>query len=474
MSEETGSPDRDSRGVKTRAVVVGGMVGLFLATAWSVIAIGLLPGRMASDQLRFHEVVVRIFAADLPTPDLSDYRSATSPGYHLVVAAASRVVGDSRMVLQFVGSLFSVALVGVLTWMVASRRRGIEAAALSLPFAASLYVWPAGVWLLPDNAGWLGVLGIIAVALWGGRRMLLWGGLILLALVWMRQIHVWAAGVLWLAAWIGKRPQNGADVEPGIRGEWRWLTQSPTRRLRPLAMAIAASLPAIAAVAWFAWMWGGLTPPMFKEGTGLAGSHQGVNPATPAFVLALVGAFSPFFAGYLWSGALAIWRKHRAALVMLALAGAMTALVVPTGYNQDEGRWGGLWNLVRKFPAPANRSLLLAAMSAGGAMALGAWALALDRRDRWILLGALGGFTLAQTMSHELWQRYVEPMALMVLILASARSNTTGVRNWRAVGPALLAVAFGALTAASIIRSERVPPAAHDAAMAEEHARLGR
>ena len=118
-------------------MAAGIIAALFVATAWPVIALGVMRGRMASDQLRFHEVVIRLFAADLPSPDLSDYRSATSPGYHLVLAAASKLVGDSRLALQLAGSLFTIGLLALVALVVAERRRTLETILLCLPIAAT-------------------------------------------------------------------------------------------------------------------------------------------------------------------------------------------------------------------------------------------------------------------------------------------------------------------------------------------------
>ncbi|MFG0326435.1 MAG: hypothetical protein ACF8SC_04095, partial [Phycisphaerales bacterium JB037] len=146
-------------------LVAGVLVLVFILTAWPVILSGSQRGRMAADQIDYHELVVRQFLADFPRPDFSDYRSATTPGYHFVVAAAARVVGDSRVTLQILGSLFTIALLGVLGWAVGTRAPPTMALALCAPVLASLYVWPAGVWLLPDNAGWLGVLAILLIAL---------------------------------------------------------------------------------------------------------------------------------------------------------------------------------------------------------------------------------------------------------------------------------------------------------------------
>ena len=42
---------------------------------------------------------------------------------------------------------------------------------LCLPLAASLYVISSAVWLLPDNAGWWGVLGLMLYRLAAARGL---------------------------------------------------------------------------------------------------------------------------------------------------------------------------------------------------------------------------------------------------------------------------------------------------------------
>jgi len=155
---------------------------VFVATAWPTIFAQVQRGRMANDQLAFHEIVVRNFIDQFPILSYADYRSATTPGYHTLIAAMARVVGDARPVLQMLGSVFTVGLLATLGMTLGIRAGPRRATAIALPVVASLYVWPAGVWLLPDNAGWWGVLGVMLISLHlassrdacGMQRLSLW------------------------------------------------------------------------------------------------------------------------------------------------------------------------------------------------------------------------------------------------------------------------------------------------------------
>jgi len=60
-------------------------------------------GRGAFDQLNYHEQVIRRFVEQWPAPDLSDYLSATTPGYHLALAAFAEYAGESAVALRLAG-----------------------------------------------------------------------------------------------------------------------------------------------------------------------------------------------------------------------------------------------------------------------------------------------------------------------------------------------------------------------------------
>lgn len=456
--------------------------GAFALPAVALILAGHVRGRAAHDQLNFHEPVIRRFAESLPRPDLSDYLSATTPGYHLALATFARLVGDDPRALRLAGLVFSLALVGLLAWWLARRTHAPRALALAAPFACSMYVFSSGAWLLPDNAGWLGVLGVLLLALRPrvDARHLLAGGVLLVLLVLARQIHVWAAAVLWAAAWLGDAHATRTS-----------LVSDPPARLRRAALALACSIPAFLVLAWFVRLWGGLTPPTFQN------KYHGGNPAAPAFVLAIIAIYSPFFAGAVAPTLRHLWHRHRAALGACAAAGALLAIIPDTSYSTDEGRYSGLWNAVRALPLVAGRtSPLLVALSALGAVLALAFASALPFRSRWVLLAAAAAFTAAQAASHELWQRYTEPFVLMLLALASAEitaaqggsamparsgpapsgssagtppaPSPSPARDPLVLGPAALALLLGLLTAWSIASARpvkpREPAAARDAA----------
>ena len=159
MDTKHGQRER-SRAARWRAAAapVIAMLVVFLGGASVLWGGGWMRGRAACDQVEYHLPAILKFAGELPRPDLRDYASATTPGYHLVLAGFVPLVSANALVLQIVASVFTVALLvafgRLLAMMAAGRERsGWELAALALPFAASPYVFTSGVWLLPDNSG---------------------------------------------------------------------------------------------------------------------------------------------------------------------------------------------------------------------------------------------------------------------------------------------------------------------------------
>lgn len=434
-------------------------LAVLLVPSWALIGAGFVKGRGAFDQLNYHEQVVRTFAEQLPTPDFHDYLSATTPGYHTALAVVARVISDDRQVLQWFGSLFTVALIVLLARGVQgppgpASRRAAHPAVLVLPLAVSMAVFYSATWMLPDNAGWLGVLAVWLLALRPrfDAITIVGGGLALAALILVRQIHLWPLAMLLTAAWLGSARDEDSpfDFAADMRA---LLANIPASFARVLLIALAA-IPAIAALVYFWLLWDRtLTPPVFDD------RHVGGNPAAPAFVLAVFGPFSLCFLPFVLDGLRLLWVRHTWLLAVALITGLFIALAPETTRNYFEGRYSGLWEIVRHLPAPLGRSVLVVPLALLGAVMLAAWFVVLPRRDRWIMLAAMVAFTAAQCASFKLWQRYTEPMVLLWLALAAARvapPRSGAGQGWRIVGPAALTLAMAAITAASLFTARPV------------------
>lgn len=394
-------------GARPRARWTASLVSVLVlaALAWGLILAGHDRDRGRYDQINYHQPAILKMAEEWPAPALDDYLTATTPGYHLVLATVARWIDDSTATLQFTGSLFSLGLAALLGRWLAPRAGTVAATLLVLGVFSSLYVFSATVFVLPDNAAWLGVAAMLMLAMRGRQdpAFFLGGGVILAALVFTRQTHIWAAAMLWIAAWLG--PQEDA-------GPW----DRPRASLGRALPAVAASLPAFGVVLWFYLMWSGLAPPIYQR------YMQSVNPATPAVILAQVGVIGVWHAGYWGPPLLAALRSRRwFGPVAAVVAAGVVAGLPATTLNRDAGRSSGLWNYVPKLPVLGEHtSVLVLGLACLGAVALTGWWMGLRRRDRWVLAVALAAFSAAMSMNANAWPRYHEPFVLMLAALASA------------------------------------------------------
>ncbi|MEZ6242657.1 MAG: hypothetical protein R3B57_06385 [Phycisphaerales bacterium] len=442
MPEQTG--DNRPRSAWLAPAIV---VALYLLVALPFILSGHEGGRGAWDSVQYHEPAIRQFAKELPSPDVSDYLSATTPGYHLILANVARWIDDSTMALQLAGAVFTVILLALLAWL-ADRDAGWGMGALlCLPMIASMYVLFPGIWLLPDNSAWLCVLGIIALALCRPPTdgSLLTAGLVLVALVLFRQIHIWAACVIWAHAWINA---------PCAEGVFDW------HRVKRAFVGVLVTLPAFLVLALFAMLWGGLSPPTFQ------GKVQGVNLATPAFMLMEFAILSIPLIAFVLPRARAMDRRVWALAGGAFVLGLVIALVPETTWSTSAGRYSGWWNIIRSAPVVGGRtSVVVLALAPIGAALLTIWFACTPARTRWVLLAALAGFAAAQTASFNVWQRYHEPFLLMFLaIMASAILSSESprpgglVRLARVGGVLALTGLLALLTARSLIVGPEVEP----------------
>ncbi len=412
-------------------------------------------GRQGFDQINFHEPAIRIFAHDWPRFDLVHYLSATTPGYHLALAAWARFALGSSASLQLAAHAFTFLLLALVSWRCLARGRAGVAIACVLALAASRYVFFPGVWLLPDNAGWCLVVAILLIALrerwdWVGVAI---GSAALLALVMVRQSHAWALAPLLVGAWFAR---SAGSIGRG-------------------AITLAGALPAALALAWFAKRWGGLTPPLFQAQMHAPGAPR-VNLAAPAFVLALVGVYAPAFAATILPALADLWRTHRRRLALIVAGAALLALVPQTTFSREHGRWGALWTAAalggpREGRPPvtelfAHTNVVIAALAIAGAVTLGTLLSRATERERWVVTAALAGFAASFASTGLVFQRYAEPLVLIVLAMLvshaegcepsrPARSALARLRpSLAALGPLLLALVLALGTARQIRRDE--------------------
>ncbi len=490
------------RTAENNPLTTGLAAALIFALIVSALILLLPQGeRQAFDQNTFHYRVIARFAASLPLPSFTDYESATTPGYHYLLAWVHRFSGGNLSTLRLAGALWGVVLVGLMAAALV-RRSGstLTGLALTLPLACSLYIVSASTGLLPDGAAWFLVAAMLILGLRPRITIATLAGMggILLALVMVRQIHLWAAALMVAAAWVGTgeaRPMphsatadlrsesggtRGADVPSATPPR----PSSQHRRARA-ALACLFALPALLALAWFFNLWSGPVPPAFSAQGSPLTTHEytrvsGLSPLTPGFVLALLGGLSVFYVGFLWP---TLRRGNWLAHALIAAAAGCTIAALPVSmWSLEAGRYSGLWNLVKRLPTLADRSPVIILAAGLGAASLVLWWKALPWRERLILGAGLLAFVAAHSAQALVWQRYSEPLLLMMMGLAASgivghagavrRDGTPGwgghpvrqptpspIPHWAWLGPLVLALANAAITAAAMLADKNPAPA---------------
>jgi hypothetical protein len=397
---------RTSRWTVTAAL----LASLFAA---AVLPVALLAGTGTSegyDEANYHLPVIRRFASELPSPDLRDYASATAPGYHLLMSLPAWL-GVGIGGLRSIGSLFGLALV-LLTWRVAAVPSGPRCAmALALPLAACSYVLSGSAWLTTDMLSVLLGSAVIGLVAWSPptARTFATAGILFAAAVCVRQTNVYLAVPILAVGVLGSPMGRSATA-----GE-QWAPDEPRSWRRP-AMAVLALVPAALALAAFAKLWGGLTPPQFRAQHGRALSNL-----TPSYGLALIGAWGSVMLLPLLPEAWTAVRRRRTDLFAIAAFAGLLASVRASGWSFEAGRWGGpLWTLVKAVPCIRDRSPVIVLGAACGAAILAVlWLMAAEvRRGRQasvVIIALVAGMFAAQSGNSQVWERYFDPAILVAL-----------------------------------------------------------
>lgn len=452
---------------------------LLLAGFALLVAPALLtsPGGRAQavDERIFHLEVVRTFAAQWPAPDLRDYPSATSPGFHLVLAMVHRATDGSIAALRL-ATACAGALLLLLVWWRAARWAGAwMGVAAALPFCCCGYTVAASAWVSTDLAGLLPAAA--SVALLAGAPptagVLLSAGACTAAAVFVRQTALWAAAPIVAAAFAGSPA-----------GRWlpdclQWSGDLPRRRGRLLAAALALALP-LATLATLGLLWGGAVPARFRAYHG-----AGLNGAATTFCLAALGAWGVMLLpGALHGSGLRDLLKRRAVAAAIILGvGAAAALLPASAYHvaadtssplyvpapgetavPEVGRYGGvLWALAQAWDARSwlphlpGRSLPLAVLAFVGAFCtLALWdrAARVGRgRHAAVIVVTIGAFAMVQALNSQTFERYFDPFLLLALGWLAAlgvrrRDDVHAVRT--TVGLLLLSAVQLALTLGTV------------------------
>lgn len=103
-----------------------------------------------------------------------------------------------------------------------------------------------------------------------------------------------------------------------------------------------------------------------------------------------------------------------------AVVGAVVGTLAPTSY-QEPARASAFWNLARMGPVTGEQSLLMIALACVGGAIATLMVLRLSEGDRYVITATLVAFVAANSTNRVLFQRYYEPLVLIVLSLSASR-----------------------------------------------------
>lgn len=356
----------------------------------------------------------------------SDYPSAQTPLYHLVMAGWGKLVGFELWKLRLLNVAISYGAALALLRLLrrTTSLAALPAFALTLAFTLSPYFFGASFTLLTDNLA------------------------ILFALLALERVHryaqdgslgAFAAACLWTgAAVLTRQSLLWLVLVAGLFLVGREL-RAPGRLLAGGAL-LALSLAPLAALAI---EWNGLVPPSADPAScGLCTDRPGfgrdtLTLRTVGFTVALLGVYAALVLGP------GLARRLRGAapqppwllLGAAVAAGVALLLIAPLEYQPlhlgKPGDAGYLWRVSERFPTVLESSLLFWIAVPCGAVA----AALLARRAGWTSLASV---YLASVLAVALpvalvYQKYFDPFALLALALFArppdlrTRSDYAGV-----------------------------------------------
>jgi hypothetical protein len=367
------------------------------------------------DERDYHWPTIVEFANELPTPNLHDYQSATTPLFHLTMAVG-KAAGAPFLLLRVLNLLISVACVSAV-FAFLTRYTTLERAFLyALAFALSLYVVNGAVRLMTDNMALLFVvLAMIALA----EPQPPPAGRVIAATIWMALAVLTRQTAIWL-------------VPVAVWQAIRWREVPLGRRLRDAAIL---AVPILVLVP-FVLLWHGLAPPssanLHQVQSGTLRSSLRVLILSTA-VLGFYGTFFlPSFVqafrargGRLWHVLLI---TAGCAVLLLAVQFNYTA-VMSTALEGHRIRPSGMLIKACKYlPDLFSTSLLMWILVPIGATIVYVVACQGDRA-RFLVLCA-GSWQLTTLMNVHLYQKYYEPFWLIFLGAAAAGLGRPRWMEW--------------------------------------------
>jgi 4-amino-4-deoxy-L-arabinose transferase-like glycosyltransferase len=398
-----------------------------------------LPIFHGSDELVYQYPTILRFGKQLPFPDLHSYKAAQTPLFHLLMAYAGKLIGYELWRLRLLEVAISYALALAVYGLLHRRLRmeRYQALALTLLFVLSPYVFGQSFRLVTDNLALL--FSVLAIERFERFResdkigVFLAGCACVGAAMLTRQSTAFLLGVAALYA-----------VRPGAR---------VTARERVLLL-VAVGLSAVPVGLLFL-SWHGLVPVggdpsscglCTARGASNGVSTSGLEVQTAELALATIGLYGAvLFAPLLITRARAEVRGPLRGgdfvrAVRGPLAGAGLGILLLLVFPATPGNYaaGDIWKVAGHLPTVDGSSLLFWLLVPLSGAVL--WVRLRIAPAPWLVAVFATFFLVSAVAIHYPWQKYVDPFALLVLLLSLRRDELAS--RWRLTGAAVLAVVF--------------------------------
>lgn len=406
MSKATAKSNQPQKKLNASLLLSLAPVAVFLAIALTLIVIDHNKGRAYFDHTHFHLPVIEGLIKDF---DISDYKAATAPGYHLIFASIGQVTGLNITLFKLINALITAVFIAYLCSKLGERFRPIQALLIVLPMVLSVYILPAGVWLLPDNLAWLTVAWLMFQINSSPftNKQLVYIAIVLALAVFIRQTYLWLTAIVWA---------SGLSV---LIEQFK--TKPFTNKNGPIAIyplkCILCTIPAFIVIAYLGITWGGLVPPSFQS------IHHHISPSTPAFFFALFAVYTTFYIPIFIRQT-----RHKItkeSILIGAFIGFISVIFIASTYDMKAGRFGGLWNIIKLAPTIGDKSLLMIFLSTLGGVVFTTLIQLLDKKARLILVIASTAFVSAMTVNQFVYERYFSGYIFIVLILLLSQHKIT-------------------------------------------------
>ncbi|PVD52661.1 hypothetical protein DC498_09105 [Terrimonas sp.] len=345
------------------------------------------------DEPTHHYPTILAFAKQMPFLYLKDYSSATTPLFHILVAAISKVIGTDIETLRLVNFFITYASVVLLFNILIRRfRLSVQSSFLfALLFALSPYYFREAFVLLTDNLPVLWLLCFFNFYLRykqeGKERLFLISLLFVMLMGLTRQTYLFVC--LPILADILK--EDVPVKQKALHCFFLFLAAAPTL--------------------YFFVLWQGLTPPSFTE---WHTRKTSLSPKAILYGLSTVGFYSIFIPGINIFASLC--RKENALIIFsgLLLVWGVTFFFPLIKGPKD---FGFLWYMAEPFSKVADSAILFYILGGLGIIYL--LGIGQKKGSRFYILFLLGLF-LSEIPNDAIFQRYYDNSILLALIFLSA------------------------------------------------------